>query len=74
MEKYPDHFIDVDGYEWQRGSFVDPEDKIRILRWRFRPTKYYKLWKKLDKTSKQWDYTSEQNMLIWDIKISKKLV
>jgi len=74
MDTYTNHFIDAEGYEWQRGSFSDPTDANKKLTWKFRPTAQHKDWKSLDKKSKAWDYISDRQMIYWGVDAVKDIV
>ena len=74
MQTYPDHFIDADGYEWERGTFVvnkDPEKEV--VNWRFRATRFCKVWPRLQQDDKEWDHATTKQLLDWNIQVKKKL-
>ncbi len=71
--RYPRHFIDEDGYEWEAGPHVlmgDPEE----YPWRFKPTQANAIWAKMSKSERlKWDYATNDQLQWWKPKVAEEL-
>ncbi len=70
---YPQHFIDDEGYEWEAGPHVVPEDSEEYP-WRFRPTRAAHIWAKMSRAERlKWDYATEDQLEAWKPNVVKEL-